>query len=222
MLKIIEEKNVLKVQSEYISIIDNTIEAVKRKQHDFKNYINIINGIIQVSDEKRLKNELKEYIKSLTSSNKAIEDMLYIDNIIIKAIVYNKMCEAERLNMNFLYNVNNNLLENKLQNYEISDVLSNLLNNAFEAVQVQRDSISVKNVILNIVIEEDKSVIEVKNNGVPIQEEQINNIFKSGFSTKEGKNRGYGLHNVKKIVEGKGGKVQIAFEDDYTIFKIIF
>uniref|UniRef100_UPI0002886569 sensor histidine kinase n=1 Tax=Clostridium arbusti TaxID=1137848 RepID=UPI0002886569 len=220
--KIMEEKKTLEVRNEYISIIDNTIEEVKRKQHDFKNYINTINGIIEVTDEKQIKNQLKEYIKSSTSSNKDIEDILYIDNIIIKAVVYNNMCKAERLNINFLYNIDNNFLENKLQDYEISDVLSNLLNNAFEAVQVQRDSSSVKNVMLNIVIEEDKSVIEVKNNGVPIQEEQINNIFKSGFSTKKGKNRGYGLHNVKKIIEGKGGKIQINLEDEYTIFKIIF
>ncbi|MDF2504698.1 GHKL domain-containing protein [Clostridium sp.] len=220
--KIIEEKKILEVQSEYISIIDSTIEEVKRKQHDFKNYINIINGIIEVTDGKQLKNELKEYIKSLTSSNKDIEDMLYIDNIIIKAVVYNKLCEAERFNINFSYNVNSNSLKNKFQDYEISDILSNLLNNAFEAVKNQDENIGNRNVILNIVIENDKSIIEVKNNGIPIKDEQINNIFKSGFSTKKGKNRGYGLYNVKRIVEGKGGKIQIAIDDNYTIFKIIF
>lgn len=220
--KIIEEKKTLEVRNEYISIIDNTIEEVKRKQHDFKNYINTINGIIEVTDEKQIKNQLKEYIKSLTSSNKDIEDILYIDNIIIKAVVYNNMCKAERLNINFSYNVNNNFLENKLQDYEISDVLSNLLNNAFEAVQIQKYENNIKDVILNILIENDKSIIEVKNNGIPIKDKQINNIFKSGFSTKGDKNRGYGLYNVKKIVEGKGGKIQITFEDDYTVFKIIF
>ncbi|AJA48573.1 putative histidine kinase [Clostridium pasteurianum DSM 525 = ATCC 6013] len=220
--KIIEEKRVLEVQKEYSSIIEATIDEVKRKQHDFKNYINTINGMIEVTDEKLLKSQLKEYIKSSISANKNIEDILYINNTIIKAIVYNKKCEAERLKIKFLYNVKDKYLENKLRDYEISDILGNLLNNAFEAVQIQEEyKNNIKTVILNILIENNKSIIEVKNNGIPIKEEQINSIFKSGFSTKEGKNRGYGLYNVKKIVKGKGGDIQMFFDEDYTVFKII-
>ncbi|NMM61772.1 GHKL domain-containing protein [Clostridium sp. P21] len=49
----------------------------------------------------------------------------------------------------------------------------------------------------------------------------ISSILKKGFSTK-GENRGYGLYNVKKIVKNSGGKLQLFFENDQIIFKILF
>ena len=144
---------------------------------------------------------------------------MYIDNIIIKAIIYNKLCEADRLNIKFLFNVTNNSLENSLNDYEISDILNNLLDNAFQAVI---NSTNDKVVILNICIEESTNIVEVKNSGITIKPDNIQNIFERGFSTKKGENRGYGLYNIKKIAEKNGSDVQLFFEDNYTVFKILF
>lgn len=218
--KITEEKKILEIQKQYNPILMDIIEEVRRRQHEFKNYLNTINGIIEVSNEKELRYELKNYMKSLNFSTKSLEDIVYIDNIIIKSVVYNKLCESERLNIKFLYDVSNDLLEDKLNDYEISDILNNLLNNAFEAVQVRNKNDRV--VILNIFTEGDKNVLEVKNSGITINKKNIENIFKLGFSTKEGKNRGYGLYNIKKIVERNGGNVQLYFDDNYTVFRLLF
>ncbi|MCY6355220.1 sensor histidine kinase [Clostridium sp. ZS2-4] len=220
IVKITEEKKTLEVQDKYNPILTDIIEDIRRRQHDFKNYLNTINGIVEVTSEKEIKHELKKYIKSVNSSNRIIEDIMHIDNIVIKSIIYNKLCEADRLNIKFSFNIRNNSLDGILNDYEISDILNNLLNNAFE--EVKKDSDKDKIVILNILTEENKSILEVRNTGTPILEENINNIFKRGFSTKKGKNRGYGLYNIKKIVERNGGKVQLFFEDNYTVFRVSF
>ena len=218
--KITEEKKTLEIEKQYKPIMLEMLEETRRKQHDFKNYLNTINGIIEVSEESELEVALKSYINGVNTSLKKLDDIVYINNIIIKAAVYNKLNEAERMDIKFTYNITNNLLENILSDYEISDILSNLLNNAFEAMAAVEHKEKV--VILNILNKNEKTVIEVMNSGKTLKPEEVENIFKRGFSTKEGKNHGYGLFNVKKIAERHKGEVEISFENEYTIFTILF
>ncbi|MFT5874725.1 MAG: two-component system sensor histidine kinase AgrC, partial [Clostridium sp.] len=150
IVKISEDKKVAELQNKYNPILTDIVEDIRRKQHDFKNHLNTINAIVEIASEKEVKHELKKYIMSLKYSNNTIEDIVYIDNIIIKAIIYNKLSEAERLNIKLLFKVTNNSLENSLKDYEISDILNNLLDNAFEAV---KNSTNDKVVILNICVE---------------------------------------------------------------------
>ncbi|MBU3101486.1 MULTISPECIES: sensor histidine kinase [Clostridium] len=219
IIKISEDKKVLEVQNMYKPILLDIVEETRRRQHDFKNHLNTINAIVEVSSEKEVKNELRKYIMSLKYSNDIIEDIIYIDNIIIKAIIYNKLCDADRLNVKFLFNVTNNSLDNSLNDYEISDILNNLLDNAFQAV---KNGTKDKTVILNICEEGNDNIVEVKNSGRTIKPDNIENIFKRGFSTKKGDNRGYGLFNIKEIAKKKGSDIQLSFEDDYTVFKMSF
>ena len=219
IVKISEDKKVLEIQNMYKPILLDIVEETRRKQHDFKNYLNTINAIVEITSEREVKNELKKYINSLKYSNNIIEDIMYIDNIIIKAIIYNKLCEANRLNIKFLFNVTNNSLENNLNDYEISDILNNLLDNAFQAVI---NGAKDKVVILNIFMEENVNIVEVKNSGITIKPENIQNIFQRGFSTKKGENRGYGLYNISEIAKRNRSEVELSFENNYTVFKILF
>lgn len=215
--KITEKNKRLEIQKQYQPILKDMIEEIRRKQHDFKNHLNTINGMVEVFSGKELKDQLKSYMKDINISYKSLEDIVYIENLVLKAAIYNKLCEAGRLNVKFSCNINHNSLDDVLKDHEISDVLNNLINNAFEAVEGNED----KNVILNIDTEDNATIIEVKNNGKKIAPEDIKNIFKRGFSTK-GKNRGYGLYNIKKVIEHAGGKIQLSFDNNYTSFKIIF
>ncbi|WP_252216664.1 GHKL domain-containing protein [Clostridium sp. CMCC3677] len=217
-MKISEEKKSMLIKNTYNPVILNIIEEVKSKQHDFKNHLNTINGIIETTDKENLKKYLKEYIHSLNYSTKSLEDILYINEPTIGAIIYNKLCKAKKNNIKFSYFINNDLKELKLKSYELSEILTNLLDNAFEAVE----NMANKEVILNITYEDNENILEIKNEGIPTSLSNISKIFERGFSTKEGNNRGYGLYNVKKIVEQSGGNIQLFFEDKYIIFRILF
>ncbi|NMM61510.1 GHKL domain-containing protein [Clostridium sp. P21] len=214
--KVSEEKKIVGMYEKYHPIVENIIEEIRAKQHDFKNYLNTINGIIQVSKEEELKSVLLKYIKSVNYSAKCIDDIMYIDNSIVRAIIYSKRCEAEKKNINFSYYINNNLLEWKLKEYELSDILNNILNNAFEAVSDDSD----KSVILKIFKDKDKNIIETKNSAISLAIPSINEMFNRGFSSKSGKNRGYGLYNIKKIVQSNGGNIELSFDNYYVCFKI--
>ena len=221
IVKISEDKKVAELQNKYNPILIDIVEDIRRKQHDFKNHLNTINAIVEIASEKEVKHELKKYITSLKGSNNIIEDIIYIDNIIIKAIIYNKLSEADRLNIKLLFNVTNNSLGNNLSDYEISDVLNNLLDNAFDAV-INSTNDNDRVVIVNICSEGSTNIVEVRNSGITIKTDNIGNIFKRGFSTKKGKNRGYGLYNIKRIAEKRGSDVQLFFEENFTVFRISF
>ena len=101
-----------------------------------------------------------------------------------------------------------------LDDSELTVVLSNLLNNAIEAA-----SKSEKKVIeISTEYYEGKYIIEVSNSVDNLTKIMVADISKIRFSTK-GTGRGYGLYNVKNIVEKYKGKVNMSLEED--IFNVL-
>lgn len=217
VVKINEKNKAMEVNSRYIPIIKNMTEDIRQKQHEFKNHLNAMAGMVQVSEGEELKNNLLKYIKSVDCSTESIEKIAYIDNLILRAIIYSKFREAEIKGINFSYNVSNDLCKWKIEDYELSEILTNILNNAFEEVINNGNKV----VILNIYRDNNINIIKVKNTVKYVDEINLKKIFKRGFSTKKGKNRGYGLYNTKKIVESNEGKIHLSLEDNYICFKIL-
>ncbi|MCY6354452.1 sensor histidine kinase [Clostridium sp. ZS2-4] len=218
IFKIQEEKSISDLQSKYTPILKNITDEIRQRQHDFKNHLNVINGLVEVTEEKQLKNKLREYIKTLNDSIKNIEDVIYIDNPILRAIIYIKAYEAEKKDIEFSYSIDNSLEDLNIKDYEVSEIITNIIDNAFEAIENFNGE---KSVNFRIYLEEKMKVIEISNNGITIKPEDINNIFNKGFSTNKGSNRGYGLYNVKKIVERNKGEVQLLLKNNHTIFKVL-
>lgn len=214
--KIEKQKDNAKTQEQYNNILKSLTEEIRQRQHDFRNHLNIINGLAQVSDEKEVKDKIKAYIGKLSNSMMDIEKIIYIDNTIVRAIIYSKYQEAKKRNVGFCYCITSSLENIPLEDFQMSEILTNLIDNAFEAVACQEDQL----IEVEIYEEEGNSIIEVRNSGITVKDENIEKIFERGFSTKGGKGRGYGLYNVRRIVEGTGGSAKIYIEDNYTVFKL--
>lgn len=212
-----EIKRSLENYKKYAPVISQLLEDVRRRQHDFKNHLNTVYSLVLVSDEKNLKKTIMQYIDSLDASLGNMEKILQIDNTVVAAIIYNKINEAVKNNIEFKYTIEG---ECKLpfKNYELSEVLNNLLDNAFYAVSNSKNDL--KKVLLNIGYLEENCIIKVGNTGERIEFNDICKIFNAGYTTKKGKDRGYGLYNVKKIVESYEARIQLSFENNYTVFSI--
>tara|TARA_A100001011_G_scaffold389821_2_gene472070 strand:- start:83 stop:2119 length:2037 start_codon:yes stop_codon:yes gene_type:complete len=86
---------------------------------------------------------------------------------------------------------------------QISRCFNNLIKNAIEAVE------KIPNPVVEIRIYSDKDIkIEIKDNGVGIDDKMISKIFEPYFTTKA-KGTGLGLSIVKRIIEDHGGKIKI-------------
>ncbi len=118
--------------------------------------------------------------------------------------------EAYLLYFNTRKDIKLNLIKPKNDIYfhfdtlQISRCFSNLIKNAIEAVE------KIPNPAVEILMATDaKNIkIEIKDNGVGIDEKMLSKIFEPYFTTKT-KGTGLGLSIVKRIIEDHGGKIKI-------------
>lgn len=217
---IVEHKKSLETYNKYNSVILDLIDEIKSRQHDFKNHFTTIYGMVLTYDEKELRCELKNYLESLQKFISYTEEYIYMGNKVFAAIIYVKVREAKQRNINFSFDIEDNTIKFPLRGYELSEVLNNLIDNSFQAVRdMESDK---KNVYLKITQNEKEKCIEVGNTKPDMFEKVIPNIFHKGFTTKKEDGHGYGLYNVKKIVQKYKGKIEVLIEDENVIFRITF
>jgi len=219
--KIIKERETLKISNEYNKVINEIVEEIKQRQHDFVNYKNTILGIIAVVDDKDVKSAINNYIKAEDVHDNKINELIYIDNVIIRSIIFRNIHKAKKHNVNFQYKIENNVLDSILSYHEISNLLNNLLNNAFD--EVLKEDCDKKNIKIRFFNQGKTSHLTVKNQIVNSNDININEMFTRGCSTKNTTGtRGYGLYNVKQIVNLHKGYIKLNVECGEIIFNIYF
>lgn len=100
---------------------------------------------------------------------------------------------------------------------QISQILLNLLNNAFDAVQ----SVEKKQIRLEVVIENAELIFRVTDSGTGVDRATAEKIFQPFYTTKPaGKGIGLGLSISKGLVENHGGKLVLVSPGAPTIFEV--
>lgn len=217
--KELNEKHKLQMENNFRPILEDYIHKLRANEHEYKNHLNAIYSIIQVSDEKEIKSNINKYIGNIKENNH-LNNLLYVDNTILKAILYSKMSLAEEKGINIKYDITSNLEDIDLDDMDLVVVLSNLLNNAIEGVE------GTENPWINVVIselnnkDEKEYIIRVSNSVNDINQIDLSSITNKGTTTK-GENRGYGLYNVKKLIKKVNGNILIEMEKDSIIIEVI-
>lgn len=196
-------------------LIDDLINKMRAREHEYKNHLNMLYCMVQVCNEGELKEKVKEYVGNITSNEDELSKIARLDNTIIKAIIFSKVKLAESYEVQFKYNIESDLEKISLDNSELTVLLSNLLNNSIESSGLCKE----KYVELDIYEEDDEYIIYIKNSVEDIDKELVKKMFKEGYSTK-GNNRGYGLFNIKNILDKHKGKIYSNIEDGYIEFNI--
>lgn len=212
---ILKNKNI-EVKSAYNPLLDEIIQNIKANEHEYKNHINMLYSMIQVSQSiPEMKERAGNYVGNIQDGS-YLSSILEIESTVVKAVLYSKIVECEQIGVSFKYNIKSNIDNSELDDSEITIMLSNLLNNAIEASK----NASEKNIFINI-SKLEKYRVEVKNSvsGLKISNEDIEGFFKKGFSSK-GTGRGYGLYNVKKIVRKHKGNIYARLIDNYLVIEI--
>lgn len=215
-----EQKKIIEVQNQYIPIITELVDDVKRKQHDFSNHLNTIYGIAQVEENALIGDKVKKYIQNLNEDLKDGNTLICMENKELAGILYSKQCQSNEMGISFEYQIKSQLHGSKLKGYQLSIILNNLIDNAFEAVKDNQDK-DQRLVVVRTREENEKYYISVENYGPHFRMDHIPKIFSKGYSTKQTSDHGYGLYNVKKIVESVNGQIQLSFEDSIVLVEVI-
>lgn len=213
ILKMKENKKIAHIYDEYTPIFRNLVDEVRTKQHDYNNHIQALYSLAELKSNTKI----TDYIDGLLLHSNKHELFLKTDNNVISALLYSKSRDFEDKGIQFEFYYDQPLPEYPLKDFEMVEVIGNLLDNARDATLGSVD----QKVTITMKHENNYKVIEVSNTGKLMPQSDLNNFFKKGFSTK-GKNRGYGLYNVSKTVRQYCGTIEITSASGVTVISLAF
>lgn len=178
---------------------EDILDKYKITNHENKNQLLVIRAMSIKKDQ-----GLPKYIDSLIEdkikdNEKLMFDTGKIPNGGLRGLIYSKMLAMQEKKINFALNIDNevrtiDLIEIGDANIvEICKIIGVFLDNAIEAVE----NLEEKNIVIGMYKNDSVFSISIANNY--IGQLEINKFENNGYTTK-GKNHGYGLSLVKKIV----------------------
>jgi len=196
--------------------------------HDIKNILEGLQGGAYVVDEgikdgdmklarrgwditKRNITEISAVVQNILYSSKkrALEyQKIYPDDIVREAVTL-LQDKAKSMGIHLKFKANRALPMVNLDLYDIHRMLNNLIWNALQACQKDKEKDSHTVVVRADFYDRLHFVFEVEDNGIGMDEETKNNIFKEFFSTKGKSGTGLGLFVVQKAVQEHGGRIEV-------------
>ena len=185
---------------------------LRKVKHDYGAQISYLYGLCLMGRYDDLKRALKDVIDASNYSNMISEDssnsILYLA---LESAVKSKNIKVSIEERADLYKL-------EIPEMDLFRVLSNIINNAVEAMN-DKGCIFAKSYQL-----EEEVIILIQNDGPEIPKDALASIFKTGFTTKENKERshGFGLSIVHELVEKYGGRISVTSSEELTEFRIVF
>lgn len=213
-----QKEKEIQIYKRNYQIIDDLMDELRCKQHEYDNHIMALEMMI-VSEETYEKGKvlIEKYINGLNKEN-YLGDLVKLDNKILAGFLYNMKKESLRKNIKFEIKLIDYAMKTKLKDFEMIEVISNLINNAFETqIQNNRVKITFKK-------ENNMNIIEVVNKHPYLNNEMINRMFKKNYSTKSGGRRGLGLYNLKTLVEKYDGTIEVynkKYGGNFVVFRVL-
>ena len=203
------EMAILRNRLEHYDKIQKLVRGVK---HDIKSPLAALKSLSQVEDQLEKQTLLNHIIKrmhmiiqdldikekSFGGSEKISLPLKCVLNLSVKE----KSREIDQGKL--IYENNHPEVWTSAPYSEFMRMMSNLINNAFEASPPQ-SQVRINSSILN----KDKTKISIQDYGIGIPEEKLTEVFKENVTFGKKGGTGFGLYHAKKLVESLGGEVFI-------------
>ena len=218
-----EKKNAqLRMNNLYYNAYDDLLALVRDRQHDMKNHITAILGMIYTSTNyEELASKQREYCNYVLEQSESAKLVLSVENPLIAGFLYSKIKEAEAAGIAVEHKISICEKDLPFPEYEIVEMAGILLDNAIEALSNCTETL--KKIIVNIIYE-DILKIEISNVANYFNDSMIEQFFERNYSSK-GNGRGIGLDKLKRMVKEKNGEIIIRNETieeiNYLKFTIV-
>jgi len=220
--KLIDINSRYTVQESQIKNMEEIISIIRREKHDFANHINVIQAMCCL-DKPNTVERIKDYVATISGGLHSSFKYLNTGNDYIDAILSIKSNYAVANDIKFDVTIKESFSKIYIKQDELISIISNLVDNAFEALKSKTENKSKEMSI--ITYSKDKEFcIEVANNGDVIPLIIVTKIFDIGYSTKEnqGNDHGYGLFITRQFVEQNNGVITVKSTEEKTRFLIRF
>ena len=183
--------------------------ALRAQRHDFLNHLQVVYSLMEMREY----DEANRYIEQVYGDIQAVSRTMKTACAPVNALLRAKVAEAEGKGIRVELNVNAAWKELPLPAWEMCRVLSNLIDNAMDALE------GTPKPALWITLTEDvrQFGFTVKNNGPMIPEKLRGAIFEAGVSGK-GEGRGMGLYIARETLRAPGGDLTVESDESFTAF----
>jgi signal transduction histidine kinase len=195
--------------------------------HELNNYLGVVTGnlsLMQHHLEAKNYNELGKYMKAINSNLDSIKKFTtgLVDFSGMKSVYENSdingmisdvidylIVQSRFLNIDVEFRKSETPIFTYSDPSQLQQLLYNLINNAADAT-LERNDDTVKKIIVSTECSREKNSfrITVRDNGVGIDEAQIDKVLNERFTTKK-TGHGFGLLVVRRIIENHNGSFQI-------------
>jgi len=209
--KLISDKE---ITSYKLNIAEDTNTKLRMYKHDFFNQLQIIQGLVEMKEN----NKAKQYIKDIVKEGTLITKEYKVGIPEIEAVIYSAVNKAKKNNIDVDLDLEKLPHDINIDIYDLSKILTNLLKNSIEALKNTDETYK----LLKIEIKEQLGnyIFSVYNNKPLIKESIKDRIFEKNYSTNTKKGRGLGLYIVKKLIEKNNGNIELIIKDgNYFIVK---
>lgn len=213
-------KNDINSLTAELSQIKQYTENLRVMRHEHANKLSTIGGLIEIGDSEAA-------LKIINHENSKKQQLIdFISSRIqcrqVAGILLGKYSRARELGLDLQFDPTCQLysLHERIEPDELSAVIGNLIDNAFEATL--NNPSSTKEITLLITDASHELVIEIADNGCGISPEIASGMFSRGVTSKlDNEGHGIGLYLINRYVTNAGGVILVDnAEPKGTIFSI--
>ena len=205
-----QQKERARINAIYYHVYDEMLTTIRENQHDIKNHIQAIVGMIySISDYDELVRRQQEYCDHVMGHHSKTRILLTAENPLMVGFLYQKLQEAEEKDIKLEYQISLGSGTAPIPEYEMVDIIGILVDNAVEELETKTGL--AKRVKVFVGIREEKVRISVSNVSDADGINRIGKFFKKDVSTK-GIGRGIGLFKLKNEVLKRSGEIRVSNE----------
>ena len=175
------KKTQLEMNKLYYDAYDELLLLIRERQHDMKNHINAILGMIYTIDNyEDLVESQRKYCDDIVEKNKETKLLLAISNPLIAGFLYRKFQEAQNQKILIECKVASKDDSYGIPEYELIEMMGILLDNAMEALNEKEET--ERNIFVEIEDREENFQIMVANKSRYYDPDEICRFFQKDYS----------------------------------------
>lgn len=208
----VEKKGSL--QEEAYHNIENLNKALRMQRHDFLNHIQILYSLMEMEEYE----ETNKYLNTLYQDVNRLSAVIKTKSVAVNALLQAKANEAEKMGIQLDLAIESRFDQMNMPDWEVCRVLSNLMDNAFEAAE----SCPNKNVSMTLSEQITGYELILSNSCRPVPETIANHVFEAGVTSKtdDKDNHGMGMAIVKELLEKYENEIDFKVLDQAVEIKV--
>jgi two-component system CitB family sensor kinase len=200
-------KDELDLVSKKLTRIQQYSDTLRSQAHEYSNKLHTIAGLIQINaTDKAL-----ELIGQESQAHQELIQLLIkaVPDPIIAGCLLGKYNRARELGLHLIIDKESQMsaVPDHLPREELVSIIGNLIDNALEATQ--RHLGAGGEITLSMTDIGNDLIFEIEDQGAGISEQEEENIFNKGVTSKTDDGHGIGLYIVKKLLQGLDGHISI-------------